>query len=202
MSEWQPIETAPKDGKPVLLLEGETIPDTPHIVVGTYIDGSGAEELGYREYAKYGGWLYWHSDGEFYVVDIDDPTDWAPIPRKSNPREAESAAAAEPTTQRAAAADTILWCCHVRGPDDVHAAPDYKTALKWSDIINEWSRKANKGVKEEDELWARATPALWPWSPESHAEDLPKSIAEFAIPSPAPTAAADTDSDDPHGSYK
>src|SRR4051794_35474892 len=21
-----------------------------------------------------------------------------------------------------------LWCCHVRGPDEVHAAPDYETA--------------------------------------------------------------------------
>jgi hypothetical protein len=74
----------------------------------------------------------------------------------------------------------LLWCCHVRGPDDVHAAPDYETALKWSDMVNEWSAKTNEGVKQEDQVWAKAAPALWPWSPENHAEALPKSIAEFA----------------------
>ncbi len=31
----------------------------------------------------------------------------------------------------------MLWCLHVRAPDDVHPAPDYETALKWADHLFE-----------------------------------------------------------------
>lgn len=76
----------------------------------------------------------------------------------------------------------ILWCCHVRGPDDVHAAPDYNTALKWSDTLNEINWKGPTGLPPTsyDEFLIKAGPAIWPWSAASHAEDLPKSIAGFA----------------------
>lgn len=63
----------------------------------------------------------------------------------------------------------ILWCCHIRGPDDVHAAPDYETALKWADMVNAYG-----------DCLPGAVPAIWPWSDEAHAEDLPKSIEYFS----------------------
>lgn len=77
----------------------------------------------------------------------------------------------------------ILWCCHVRGPDDVHAAPDYETALKWSDMTNALNWRGLKGTIEPppsyDDCLLKATPAVWPWSAEAHAVHLPKSIREF-----------------------
>ncbi|MGB7022334.1 MAG: hypothetical protein WBD73_00915 [Candidatus Acidiferrales bacterium] len=76
-----------------------------------------------------------------------------------------------------AAKAPILWCCHVRGPDDVHASPDYETALAWSDLIND--RFGPHTRTDENYPITRAAPAIWPWSPEAHAESLPKSIAEF-----------------------
>lgn len=80
----------------------------------------------------------------------------------------------------------ILWCCHVRGPDDVHAAPDYETALKWADMTNAVNWRGLKGTIKPpasyDDCLLKAVPAIWPWSPEAHAKDMPKSIADFAIP--------------------
>lgn len=80
----------------------------------------------------------------------------------------------------------ILWCCHVRGPDDVHAAPDYATALKWSDISNAINWRGLGGTvvppASYDDCLLKAAPAVWPWSAESHAESLPKSIADWTIP--------------------
>ena len=80
----------------------------------------------------------------------------------------------------------ILWCCHIRGPDDVHAAPDYETALKWSDMTNEMNWRGRRGKIVPPESWdaclLKAAPAVWPWSAEAHAADMPKSIAGFAIP--------------------
>lgn len=90
----------------------------------------------------------------------------------------------------------VLWCCHIRGPDDVHAAPDYETALKWADTVNalNW-RAGNGGVKTPDpvsfeDCLLKAVPAVWPHSAQSHAEDLPKSIEGFAIRALAPKGAA------------
>lgn len=74
----------------------------------------------------------------------------------------------------------ILWCCHVRGPDDVHAAPDYATALKWSDEMMAIDRAIDHS--DPNMPYLSAVPAPWPHSAESHAEDLPKSIAAFACP--------------------
>jgi len=74
----------------------------------------------------------------------------------------------------------ILWCCHVRGPDDVHAAPDYATALAWADACTEVDRL----IDHSDNLmpFLSAVPAPWPYSVESHAEDLPKSVVYFSAP--------------------
>lgn len=81
----------------------------------------------------------------------------------------------------------ILWCCHVRGPDDVYAAPDYITALAWSDAINELNWTARSGLDTKnptsfEDCFLKAVPAPWPHSPWAHAEDLPRSIEGFSDP--------------------
>jgi len=80
---WQPIETAPTD-EHVLLNLGESIPDIPYVAVGICCDGPFCENLGYREYAKYGGWLIWHEDGaDSYIVDVVTPKAWMSLPEPS-----------------------------------------------------------------------------------------------------------------------
>lgn len=65
----------------------------------------------------------------------------------------------------------ILWCCHVRGPDDVIAESSYDEALKTADEIN--ARDFRIAIERHPhELLTRAVPAIWPWSPESHSESL------------------------------
>lgn len=73
----------------------------------------------------------------------------------------------------------ILWCCHVRGPDEVHAAPDYATALAWSDHLLE----VDRGIDHSDPMmpFLSAVPAPWPHSAELHAADLPTSIVYFTF---------------------
>lgn len=80
----------------------------------------------------------------------------------------------------------ILWACHVRGPDDVHPAPDYETALKWADMFNEWGEQANASFKKKytesdpaDAPRIAAVPAPWPWDAKSWADGLAKSIADM-----------------------
>lgn len=77
---WQPIETAPRGGGDVLLLLGETIPDHPDIRVGSFIAPDGCLDLGYREYARFGGWLIWNSACDWFMIDVIEPRLWMPIP--------------------------------------------------------------------------------------------------------------------------
>ena len=68
---------------------------------------------------------------------------------------------------------TILWCCHVRGPDDVIPAKSYKDALKMADEIN--AKDFQIAIAHNPpELLTRAVPAIWPWSAEVHEEYLRK----------------------------
>ena len=76
--EWQPMETAPKEGL-VMLLLGNTIPDHPWVEIGRHQSGDDAEDLGYREFAKHGGWLIWDSPDNFYLIDVKEPIYWAPL---------------------------------------------------------------------------------------------------------------------------
>lgn len=95
----------------------------------------------------------------------------------------------------------FLWCCHVRGPDDVYAAPDYMTALAWSDALNEINWRGASDLKIEnpksfEDCLIKAVPAPWPHTAEAHATNLPRSIADFSDPSasrpePAATPARD-----------
>jgi hypothetical protein len=76
----------PRHIKTALLLLGESIPDLPYWIVGQRISGDEAEELGYREYAKYGGWMIWHLRGDdWYIIDISEPTAWFPVPALASP---------------------------------------------------------------------------------------------------------------------
>jgi hypothetical protein len=72
----------------------------------------------------------------------------------------------------------VLWCCHVRGPDDLLPAPDYATALKWADICLAHDRLSAK-ANDPFTPFLSAVPAPWLGSPESHAEELPNSAAYF-----------------------
>lgn len=92
MTEWQPIDTAPKDGSWILLLHGETIPGVPLVEVASFGDGLSAEELGYREFAKYGAWVIWNASDNWYLVDVAEPTHWMPLPPPPRAAEAEDRA--------------------------------------------------------------------------------------------------------------
>lgn len=76
--------------------------------------------------------------------------------------------------------DKILWCCHVRGPDDMVPAPDYETALKWADILLALDRLAAKHNNPNTPM-ASAVPAPWRGSAESHAAELPNSATYFGL---------------------
>lgn len=71
----------------------------------------------------------------------------------------------------------ILWCCHVRGPDEVYAAPNYETALRWADICLTMDRKPRRN---ENEPYLSAVVAPYPHGAASFAENLPKSLQVFA----------------------
>lgn len=72
--------------------------------------------------------------------------------------------------------EDILWCCHVRGPDDVLAAPDYETALMWADRINE----VGGDLARKMDILYSAVPAPWPHSKDSHQYDLLNKSSEYA----------------------
>jgi len=62
MSEWQPIDTAPRDGTIVLAAQGSTI-DTMFWTMSAWADG--------------GGWVNNINRSDTYVF---DPTHWMPLP--------------------------------------------------------------------------------------------------------------------------
>ena len=77
----------------------------------------------------------------------------------------------------------ILWCCHVRGPDDVYASPDYETALAWADMMNSLNWECRTDAPPSwYECLIKAAPAVWMWSKEEHESELPKSLRQFSRP--------------------
>lgn len=88
--------------------------------------------------------------------------------------------------------DNTLWCVHIIGPDDVHAAPDFDMAERWAVNQNAKMRAYTIAAgMANDPHWpeCRAVVAVWPWDADSHANDVPKSLVEFAK-SNAPIASA------------
>ncbi len=65
----------------------------------------------------------------------------------------------------------LLWCCHVRGPDDLVACADYASALALADTLLRYDRQPNR---HEYDPYFSAVPALWTAGATDHAEDLAK----------------------------
>jgi hypothetical protein len=73
MSDWQPIETAPRDGTSVLLWEQEaTLRHDGIVICGSYVDFHGKAPDGYHD-----GWFD-DVSGHYEVK----PTHWMPLPAK------------------------------------------------------------------------------------------------------------------------
>lgn len=72
---------------------------------------------------------------------------------------------------------STLWCVHIIGPDDVIAFPDKASAEREAALINDAMTRFI-AVREPDDNWPtlKAVAAVWPWSPETHAEDLARNI--------------------------
>lgn len=66
-----------------------------------------------------------------------------------------------------------LWMVHVIGPDDVHPAPDFDTAVQWCAEQNAFFGP----VSAAGGITLKFVPALWNGTPEEHAAGLPAAIA-------------------------
>lgn len=77
MNNWQPIETAPKDGTPILIYE----PFSEYIDEGIYIVEWRTERYVVRS-SSYKCWVVQHTyqDEQGGEVTIDNPTHWIPLP--------------------------------------------------------------------------------------------------------------------------
>lgn len=92
-----------------------------------------------------------------------------------------------------------LWCMHILGPNEVHAAPDFWTALAWASELS--AAIAGRAIKEnwaadDNYLNTQAVAARWPWSAEEHAKCLTKELAERAAHE-AKRAALSTGNEEP-----
>lgn len=68
-----------------------------------------------------------------------------------------------------------LWCVHISGPDEEHAAPDYWTALAWAADLNSFMAKraaTEKWATDDNWPFVQATVQPWAGTPERHADDL------------------------------
>lgn len=73
-----------------------------------------------------------------------------------------------------------LWCVHILGPDDLHAAPSRAYAEVAADLHNR--RFADLSAKLD--VVCKAVAAPWPYSRESHAEDVASFIDDWFMPEP------------------
>ncbi len=66
-------------------------------------------------------------------------------------------------------ANLVLWCVHVAGPNDIHAARTHAEAVADAEKMNQaiWSHD-----KALDDVLCFAFADVWPWSAEKHADDL------------------------------
>lgn len=63
----------------------------------------------------------------------------------------------------------ILWCVHVIGPDDLHAAPDFEAAVRMAAELS-----GALAPHLSTDISCLPVVAVWPWSAKAHAESLAK----------------------------
>ncbi len=73
-----------------------------------------------------------------------------------------------------------LWCMHILGPDDVHAAPSKAHAEKAAAALNAFH--AAREEQSEHDPKVEAVVAPWPHSAESHAESVADFIPGWLLP--------------------
>lgn len=75
-----------------------------------------------------------------------------------------------------------LWAVSIAGPDDLIAVVSYDDACRVANSFNEWWRQhiASRGGlhKFDPHMWA--TPVLYPWTPEQHAEWVANPSKDYA----------------------
>lgn len=76
---------------------------------------------------------------------------------------------------------TELYCLHVLGMDDVHPAPDRKTAQLWATQWTLFWHDQHPDPHPFDPIVSYVV-APWPWDDESHAAGLAQSIADNTFP--------------------
>ncbi|MEA9653040.1 hypothetical protein ABFU65_12205 [Xanthomonas campestris pv. raphani] len=117
--------------------------------------------------APEGEWrLAWKGDTE------DGPYAWFVRPMALRP-EPEEIAARQPVGEP-------LWCMHILGPDDVHAAPSKAHAEKAAAALNAFH--AARAEQSEHHPKVEAVVAPWPHSVESHAESVADFIPGWLLP--------------------
>ena len=72
-----------------------------------------------------------------------------------------------PNERIEANADLVLWCVHVLGPDDVHAAPSHEAAAVHARELN---KALHRKPDAPNDVLCFAYAAPWPHSQEAHAE--------------------------------
>lgn len=65
----------------------------------------------------------------------------------------------------------VLWCMHILGMDEVHAARDYDHACE---MVADLSSSVFGKLPPSDDILVLPIVAPWPWDREAHAEDLLK----------------------------
>ncbi len=84
---------------------------------------------------------------------------------------------------------TDLWCCHIIGPNDVYAATDLMTAVRWSRMMNEvairaeerMAKRLGRPLTDDDWVLCFANVERGPWSAEAHARALPDAIKQMSL---------------------
>ena len=66
----------------------------------------------------------------------------------------------------------VLWCCHVRGPDELIPCESYEAARKQADELNYHFAPTKWHKPHEFDPSIIAAPMVWPHDAKSHAEGL------------------------------
>ena len=74
-------------------------------------------------------------------------------------------------------ADLVLWCVHVLGMDDVHAAPNHGAAVVGA---REMNKALFSQLSNANDFLCFCYAAPWPHSDDDHTEDLKEWVNFFA----------------------